>query len=77
MPGRFKRSPSLQAFHIADFTRGEINGGLLEMPISRGDAELDRARSLDAYPFELFFWEAGLVIAAHLAIALLANLLLL
>jgi hypothetical protein len=52
-------------------------GGLLEMPISHGDAELDRAHSLDAYPFELFFWEAGLVIATHLAIALLANLLLL
>ena len=44
---------------------------------AHGDAELDRAHSLDAYPFELFFWEAGLVIATHLAIALLANLLLL
>jgi hypothetical protein len=46
------------------------------MPISHRDAELDREDSLNAYPFELFFWEAGVVIATHLAIALLVNLIL-
>lgn len=47
------------------------------MPVSHEDAELDRAHSLDACPSELFFWEAGLVVATHLAVALLVNLLLL
>jgi hypothetical protein len=41
------------------------------------DAGFDQEISLEPYPFELFLWEAGLVIAIPLAIALLVNLFLL
>jgi hypothetical protein len=47
---------------------------VFQMFISPGDTGLDRETSLEAYPFELFLWEAGLTIAIHLAIALLVNL---
>jgi hypothetical protein len=47
------------------------------MFVSPSDAGLVRETSLEAYPFELFLWEAGLVIAIHLAVALLVDLFLL
>jgi hypothetical protein len=47
------------------------------MLIRPGHAGLDQEASLEAYPFELFLWEAGLVIAIHLAVALLVDLFLL